>query len=124
MEGDRPTLTPQAEATVAKMRARIFALLSEFELTDDEDRHDLATFVLQRRVSTFRDLTEDEWRRLYYGMTCAFAVREMRQQKGLVDAAVRRVDTWWDDDMVDPMFLQGVKAACRLLREKLLPASD
>lgn len=123
MDGDRETLPPAAEMTVGRMRGRIFACFTAWGI-DDEDRHDLATFVLQRRVTSYRDLSEDEWRTLYQVVSGTVAIREMRMQHGLVDAALRKVETWWDDDMVDPMFLRGVKEACAKLREFHTPAAD
>lgn len=76
-------LSDHGEPDVERMRKRCFALLSEAGLDSRSDRHDLATFVLGRKVRSWTEFDAAEWRRMTDSLAGWFAVQTIRKQKGL-----------------------------------------
>jgi hypothetical protein len=82
-------MTPLAEngprpPDIRARRAKFFALLADADLDlTDEERHEVATFLLGRRVTTFRDFTADDWGRMLDTITGWFAWCHVRREHGL-----------------------------------------
>lgn len=69
------------EIDVARIRRKTFAVLGDAGI-GDEDRRDLATFVLGRRVKSYKDLTPEEWQRVGDAVTGWFAIEHLRRERG------------------------------------------
>lgn len=54
------TIVDDDEETRAKKLRQLFAILGKGMVTDDGQRHEIATRVLQRKITTFTDLTTDD----------------------------------------------------------------
>lgn len=63
-------------------RRKAFVLLGETGLPD-ADRHDLATFILGRRVRSWTEFDADDWGRILDALTGWHAVEHLRRDRGL-----------------------------------------
>lgn len=73
----------QPDLNVDAARAKAFVLLKEAGIVEASDRHDLASFVLGRRVRSWREFEPDDWRRMLDSISGWHAIEHLRRERGL-----------------------------------------
>lgn len=71
------------DLNVQAARAKAFVLLKEAGLTDPADRHDLSSFILGRRIKSWKELEPADWTRILDSLSGWFAVQHLRRERGL-----------------------------------------